>query len=163
MLPPELPLMKRKTFGKLHFSNSSTVYPYFGSMCMPVAKMCTSNSGGSASSVRIKDFILPKSARVPERKTILRGGLGPSLATDIAPGEQRVRCDVARCRAPQYLLVAGRQDLAGAGPLYPQVIAGEPFARRDARRGDHGGISEVDGRLLFGQDVLGSAERLEHG
>src|SRR3954467_7677193 len=117
MLPPELPLMKRKTFGKLHFSNSSTVSPYFGSLCIPVAKMWTSNSGGSASSVRIRDFILPKSARVPDRKTIFLGPVRLGLATDVAPREQSVRRDVTRRLAPEYLFVARRENLARAGAL----------------------------------------------
>src|SRR5689334_22288421 len=132
-------------------------------MCMPVAKMCTSNSGGSASSVRISDFILPKSARVPDRKTILRGCLWPPLSTDVAPGEQRVGGDVAGRDASEHLVVARRQDLARARLLHPQVVAGEAFAGCDAGRGDDGGVGEVDRGLLLGQNVLGPAERLKDG
>src|SRR4051794_11158117 len=115
--------MRRYTFGKLHFSNSSTVNPYLGSMCMPVAKMCTSKRGGSCNSVRISDFSLPKSARVPERKTILRRSLEPGSTTDVAPGEQGVLGDVALRDAPQHFFVARGVNLAYARPLDPQVIA----------------------------------------
>src|SRR5688572_30215166 len=124
-------------------------------MCMPVAKMCTSNSGGSASSIRIRDFILPKSARVPEGKSILRGCLLPPLSTDVAPGLPRVGGDLAGRDAPEHFVVARRQDLARARPLHPQVVAGEALAGRDAGRGDDGGVGEVDRWLLLGQDVLG--------
>src|SRR3954462_4668342 len=117
--------MKRYTFGKLHFSNSSTVNPYFGSMCMPVAKMCTSKRGGSCSSVRINDFSLPKSARVPDRKTILRRSPESASATDVAPGEQGVLGDVALRDAPQHLFVARGVNLARAGPLDPEIVARE--------------------------------------
>src|SRR4029453_9810297 len=157
MLQPELPLMKRNTFGKLHFSNSSTVYPYFGSMCMPVAKMCTSNSGGSASSVRISDFILPKSARGPDRNTILRGPRLRSLATDVAPREERVRGDIARGGAAEHFFVARRQDLARPGALHPEVVARKAFSLPDAGRRDDRGVGEIDRGLLLRQNVLGAS------
>src|SRR6185295_4439917 len=107
------------TFGKLHFSNSSTVNPYLGSMCMPVAKICTSKRGGSCSRVRISDFSLPKSARVPDKKTILRRAPGSGSATDVAPGEQGILRDVALGDPPEHLFVTGSVDLARAGALHP--------------------------------------------
>src|SRR5262245_56701776 len=132
--------MKRYTFGKLHFSNSSTVKPYLGSMCMPVAKMWTSKRGGSSSRVRISDISLPKSARVPERKTILRRSALRTSPTDVAPSEQGIFGDVALGDAPQHLFIARGMDLAGARPLHPQIVAGESLAGAHRQRRHHRGV-----------------------
>src|SRR3989344_7897625 len=56
--------------GVFSFSSSFIVYPYLESICIPVAKTWVSKPL-SLFSMLISDFNLPKSARVPVRKTTL--------------------------------------------------------------------------------------------
>src|SRR4051794_2886367 len=104
--------------------------------CMPVATTVTRMPGRVAAS-RISGLSLPKSARVPVRKQtcLIFGPLGSLL--DICPTELvigRERHPGATC---DDAVEVGREDLAGSGPLDPQVLLGERLSGRDVAERHH--------------------------
>ena len=129
-----------------------------------MAKIWYSNCRRAVAPRAISGFSLPKSARVPVRKSsrswlvrhgVRRSPVGHAWPTRVAPRELFVCAEVAARSLAENAVEVRRLDLACAGALDPHVLRGRALspAATVAER-DDAGVGEVDGRLLLGQDRL---------
>src|SRR2546423_3123780 len=134
-------------------------------MCMPVANT-SQMKPGALSTASMSDFIFPKSARVRVRKRIRRSAVGISerelkKSDDIGPGKLCVGGNRRTAAPTDQFLEVLCLDLTGTGSLHPDVARSKLLPFADLANGDDTRVREVDGRLLFGQNALVTAERLK--